>query len=463
MVVIPDDVVSFFMFMVGKYRRNLLSWLTVMVWLIIVRDRPIGIFILHTAGITKNNILLVASIFMAIAYGWFFPGPNDFIRFGVDFIILIHQIPVIPYVFISILVGIGSLNVQSAGRVIKRLMTILSIIWLFSIVFLFFLAYVFSQAAGSGAHDALNSLMYPVGIDMPEIAVSSSFIPAVIFLIATAGFGLMQLPDKDQLLKPLRVISEVIEYIFDCLLVMLPFSLFFLLAHAVSVMTLQTFQQTSVYLMASSIFCLFFIFWLYPWGLKVFANMPFQRIQHEIFPCLWLSFLAGDCAVALPLMLTALRHLLKDIIREEHSMLIGVLIPIAFAVPMAGSIGNLIFLFFTSLMYNIPMQWSHYFLIAFMGPVTMFSEPIISIPSMLTLLSLPKESLPLYMLAGVITDPIFDAAEAFSILFICYMVVYSMEYKICISWHKISVFLIPTTAIASLLLLLMYIITILMQ
>jgi len=412
---------------------------------------------LHKAELINSNVPLVISVLLAVAYSVYYPGHSVFIDSGVDFTILIHQLPIIPYVFISIFLGIGSLHVTTAGRVMRRVVIILAVIWLCSLCILFLLAYIFSVFHSLQQGAPMVSLpAVSVSKNLQDVVVSPTYIVAIIFLISAASFGLMHIEHKEVLLKPLRVISQMIEFIFDILLTILPISLFFLLTHALGNMTYKTFQQTSVYIVTSGMFCLFFVVWVYPWALRVFAHMPIRRIQHEVFPCLWLSFLAGDCAVALPLILTALRHLISDFTRDDAQSLVSILIPIAFAVPMAGSIGNLIFLFFTSLIYQMPLDWSHYGLISLMGPLTMFSEPIISIPTMLSLLSLPQESMALYMLTGVMTDPIFDAAEAFSIIFMCYMVLYSMENKIHITLRKLVYFIVPTCAMALLMTLCTY-------
>jgi hypothetical protein len=97
----------------------------------------------------------------------------------------------------------------------------------------------------------------------------------------------------------------------------------------------------------------------------------------------------------------------------------------------------------------MPMDFTHYLLIALMGPLTMFSEPIISIPHMLSLLASPEDGRRLFMLASVVTDHIFDAVEAFSIMFICYMVVYSAEHKRTFNTRNTLIFTLSTVAVAS--------------
>lgn len=379
------------------------------------------------------NLQIFLSICFAIFCGFYKILPAAFIKFGVDFTILIHQMPVVPYVFISMFLGIGSLSSARASRVVYKLLLTLVFIWLVAVFALFVLARSFSPVI-------IDSSLLPV-VDVGA-GYSHAFVPSLIFLVIVASFGLLGMPNKQDLLKPLRVISEMIEYIFEWLLKILPLSLFFLLSHAASVLSFENLHQTSLYVIASLLFCSFFVLWVFPWALYVFANLSVRKTLKEIMPCLWLSFLAGDCAVALPLILQVLKDLLKDIDDE----IVGVLIPIAFAVPMAGSIGNLLFIFFSGV-NQASFSFLQYALIASMGPLTMFSEPIISIPIMLSLLSLPNDLTPLYMLVSVMTDPIFDAAEAFSIIFICYIVTYSMYKKINLSVRNCLLFVLPSFAI----------------
>lgn len=404
--------------------------------------------ILYKESLKNRQFQLLIAVVCAVGYNWLFPGGSSFITYGVECIILIHQLPIIPYVFVSIFLGLGSLESKQALRIIQRLAVIMLIIWLSALALVFVLAYgmfILSPIQTEGFVYAQTPL-----VPLAHGAMSPAYIVAVIYVVLVASFGLMHHKDREVILRPLHVISAMIEVVFESLLTILPITIFFFLVHVMSSLTFEIFQKAGLYVFLSSVFSLFFIAWIFPWALKVFADMPLWRIRDEILPCLWLSFLAGDCAVALPLMLTALRHLLHDCIDDRSKPLLGVLLPIAFAVPMAGSIGNLLFIFFASLLYQTPLTWSHYSLIGFMGPLTMFSEPIVSIPALLQLLSFPCHSISLYMLTGVMTDAIFDATEAFSIIFVCYMVVYSMERRVQVTVRKLMIFLLPTGLIVGL-------------
>lgn len=366
--------------------------------------------------------------------------PASWIHFSVECTILAHQLPIVPYVVISLLIGIGSLKPKRAVVLLKKMTWVLLFIWVFSLGMLFSMAYIFSLIPAKPL----------IWMPMPESAHAMQTSPAwmisMLFLLISSSIGLMHLPDKHLLLQPLGIIKKVIEAIFDMLLTLLPLSLFFLLTHALMGLSWAHVSHASVYLMACLIFCGFFVLWFYPWALYVFTRMSYQRIWKDIFPCLWLSFLAGDCAIALPLMLNMLRRLLHEI-EDPDEELGQVLIPIAFAVPMAGSVGNLLFLFFASLMYGIPFAWLEYGMIGLLGPVTMFSEPVISVPTLLTWLNFSKDSVPVYMLLAVLTDPIFDAAEAFSIIFVCYMVLYALTHPQCFSSKNLLRFAIPTSMV----------------
>lgn len=406
----------------------------------------------------RSDVQLLLSAVAAVTLGL-----NGFtaipaVEFAVEYTVLIHQIPVIPYVFISMFLGIGSLDVRYASRVVRKVITTLLLVWFVALLVLFLLAYGFASARflaivplapATGA--AVADMVLPVTQAAPAGLGGSAFIPAVVFLVTTASFGLLRLPEKELLLRPLRIISQMIEYVFEWLLKLLPVSLFFLLTNAVSVMSVDKLHQASLYIAASLLFCSFFVFWVFPWALQVFVKLPMRRSMLEIMPCLWLSFLAGDCAVALPLILRVLRQLMDPLEDEDSSSLISVLIPIAFAVPMAGSIGNLLFIFFSSMLNNISFSWVHYAVIGTMGPLTMFSEPIISIPAMLSLLAMPSDLVPTYMLVAIMTDPIFDAAEAFSIIFICYVVSYSMYRRLDMSVQTWVRFAVPTLLILAML------------
>ncbi len=377
----------------------------------------------------KFSVQMLLSILCALIIDFINPLPQVILEPMVELVIRIHQLPIIPYIIISILIGVGSLDRDQAFQYAKRILVYTGVIWLISLSVLFLTGLVHTSIDHSKALRMIYQnidIAHLVGMNYVS-NISSLFggmtIPAIIVVIILFSVALFYCEDRKKIIRPLAVFSQVFERIFAWFLQILPLSVFFLLSHALSVFNMDFIAQTVMHLLAVLSFFCFITFLIFPSILKIMRGVAYPCLIKNILPCLWLTFLAGDCVVALPLMILSLKKLLRDQCEIFDTRMVGVVVPICFALPLAGSIGNLMFLYFAASIYGVDLGLLEHLKIVILGAITMFAEPLISVPLMLESLKMPHDSVPLFMLLSSITDLFFDACETFSIILLSYMVV----------------------------------------
>lgn len=355
--------------------------------------------------------------------------PRALVSVAVDFVIKVHQIPIIPYIIVSLIVGVGSIDKADLVRYIKRFIGFTLMLWFISVIVVLFMSWSYRPIDHNlNIRDVIDHLKLSDIVGMNYVSdlsryFSSMLIPALCIVILFFAVSLTYMENRSRLIDPLNIIREIFESLFDWFLTLLPLSIFILLVHALSVFNIEQFSQLTHHLLTVASFSLVFVFVVFPMILYYLCHVPYRQTLKTAMPCLWLTLLAGDCVLALPIIVRSLKSLFRKQGIKFHDSLVGFLVPIAFSIPLVGSIGNLLFVYFASVFYGISLNMMMYFKLAFIGTFTMFAEPLISVPLMIEILHIPHDAVPLFMLVSTFTDILFDTCETFSMIVLVCLVI----------------------------------------
>lgn len=373
-----------------------------------------------------NIQVLLACLCAVLLYDFL---PRQMVSVAVDFVIRIHQVPIIPYIVVSLIVGIGSIDQSDLMTYVKRLLGFTLVLWLMGIVILMFMSLAYQPVDHHvNMRVLIEHLQLTNSIGMNYVSELGRYfggmlIPALCVVILFFAVTLTFMPDKEKIIAPLNVVRLIFESLFDWFLTLLPLSIFILLVHALSVINYNQLTHLSHHIFSVSGFCLVFLIIIFPLMLCFLRGVPYRETIKAALPCLWLTVLAGDCVLALPVIIRSIKKMLRKQNVDFHDSVVGFLVPIVFSIPLVGSIGNLLFIYFASVMYGITFNLLMYAKLAFIGTLSMFAEPLISVPLMIELLNIPHDAVPLFMLVSTFTDILFDTCESFSMIVITYLVI----------------------------------------
>ena len=376
----------------------------------------------------RFNVQIVLASIAAVICSYLTFIPTSVVDLAVEFVIRIHQIPIIPYIVLSLIVGIGSLDKDKFLEYAYKLLIYTLLMWLVSTILLFSIGMMHVPLAHQvDVRHVISHLNLHDIVGMGYVSNLTSifggvFIPVLCVVVLVSSVSLIFIPDRDVIIRPLNVVRQMFEFFFEWLLKLLPLSLFILLLHALGVFDLKQISLLSAHMIATITFSAFVIVIFFPMLLKFLRGVPYRQSLMAALPCIWLTFLAGDCVVALPLIVRTVRKLLHDMHIKYDERVVGVLVPISFSLPLAGSLGNLLFIHLATSLYGIQIDYLMNVQLTFIGILTMFAEPLISIPLLLEYFQVPHDSVPLFMLVTTVTDLFFDACETFSMISLVFLV-----------------------------------------
>jgi len=376
----------------------------------------------------KNNNLLLVLILLAVVLGIFtgvfFGERCRHLKIIGDAFIAIMQISVLPYILVSLIQSIGSLEPKQARSVAKRGIFMILILWgiVFSLMSLMPLCFPSWKSASffspgildtGGAVDYIQ-LFIPAN---PFNALANNVVPAVTIFSILCGMVLMDVPNKRNILNLLEVMSDVLSKLTLFLVRLSPIGIFALVANAAGTMYPSEIGRMEIYLIAYLVMGGLLFFLILPLVLTSFTRFHYLEILRISRTAMLTALLTGNLFIVLPLLVENIEKLfrLHRLESEKSDNMAKIIVPIMFIVPCAGQLIDLLFILFAGWFQNASFGPGGYLELYGAGLLTMFGSAKVAIPFLLSMFKLPSDLFEIFLVSSVITDNVKNAVEAFAI------------------------------------------------
>lgn len=353
------------------------------------------------------------------------------------------QMTVMPYVILSLILGIGRLNPTSAKLVARRGLSLLLATWGLGALMLLVVPLTFPQAVTSSYYsgptefkqiglDGFIELFIPANIFK---ALSEELIPSIILFCICLGVMLMSVERKESFLKMLETLTEAIERLAGVVSGLMPVGVFAMAAVTAGTMTWGEISRLQVYVLSLVVMAVFATFWLLPAFIRVLLPISYRDLMRYCREPLLIAFSAGSF-VALPLIGEKIKALMREqgapstqgSPGDEKVSHVDVVLPIAFVFPTMAGFFDLLFIRFTSWSYDIPLDGLQLLKLVLIGVPALFSEAN-AIPFLLQQFQLPLDSHNLYIMSGVFGGHFFAMLNGMCLLTIALLSAAAMAGK----------------------------------
>ena len=182
---------------------------------------------------------ILAGVAAGVAVGLFLGDLAGSLKVAADAYLKLLQMTVLPYVVVSIIIGLGSLSLAQAKTLALRGGAVLVLLWALAlaVVFVFPLMLPPQQTASFFS----TTLLAPrepfdfVGLYIPSNpfnALANNVVPAVVLFSAFLGVSLIAVPDKQPLLDVFAVAEKAMARVMKLVARLMPLGLFFITATA---------------------------------------------------------------------------------------------------------------------------------------------------------------------------------------------------------------------------------------
>ena len=374
--------------------------------------------------LSLSSWILIA-LFAGILTGLFFGEMVSWLNVvGMGFIKLL-QMTVLPYIVVSLLVGLGGLTMEKAKRIASRVALLTLLLWATGLLVVFLMpltfpgltsAAFFSDAAlrPRGGPDFL-SMYIPAN---PFESLANAAVPAVVLFSATVGVALIGVKEKKGFLEVMRTFSAALTRVTKFIVKLMPIGIFAITAASAGTIGTQDLSRLWVYVFAHALAALILAFWLMPMFLTTFTPFRYRDVVGISRDALITAFATGNLFIVLPVITESAKELFRkyEASPEEAEGYADVIVPVTFTFPNVGKLLAILFVLFAGWFSDKALGVTEYPGLAIGGVLSLFGGSSLSVPFLLDVAQLPSDLFRLFLMARVLTVKFMALAAAMHLL-----------------------------------------------
>ena len=356
----------------------------------------------------STQILL--GLLLGILSGLFFGETIAWLDFVGQAFLRLFQMPVIPYIMVSLILSLGRLNYQEAKSIFVKAGLVLLLFWgiMLIVVVLFPLGFPAWKSASFFSTSLVEqvppfnflTLFLPSN---PFNAMANTTIPAVVFFSITIGLAAIPLPNKKGFIDILSNLSDSLMGITKFVAKLTPIGVFAIAANAAGTLSLDAFARLQVYVVLQALFAVLLSFWVLPSLVATLTPLRYQDVVRAYRMPLITAFATANLLIVLPLIIDRSKELLNrlELPPNANSLEIdsplAVIVPVSFTFPSMGKLLSLCFIPFAAWYGGSSLSLEQYpqFLIA--GVASFFGDGVTAMQFLLNLMGIPVDMLKLFV------------------------------------------------------------------
>jgi len=325
--------------------------------------------------------------------------------------IKLMQMMVLPYVVISIVSSLGSLNYAEARKLGLRVGTIIAGLWGVAVGFAFLVPLTFPTVdTGAFFSTSLVEQRPPFNfVDLyipsnPFHSMANNVVPATVLFAVALGIALIGVPEKQRLLEVLRVAMETVSRATRLVTRLTPYGVFAIAAQAAGTLSFEQMGRLEIFLISYVAIALLLALWVLPGLVGALTPVPVRDLIAFNRSSLITAFVAGDLFIVLPTLMEACEQILlrHQVGAHDEHKLPEVIVPASFNFPHAGKLLSLSFILFAGWFSDSALPLRDYPQLAGAGVLTIFGSLNAAIPFLLDLFRIPADTFQLYIATGVL-------------------------------------------------------------
>jgi Na+/H+-dicarboxylate symporter/ABC-type amino acid transport substrate-binding protein len=355
------------------------------------------------------------------------------------------QMTVLPYIVVSLITNIARMSFVEARILAGKGLTVILFLWGIGLSMVFILAMAFpTYSTGSFYSSSLAEPQKDIdfmGLFIPSNPFHSltfNSVPAVVLFCILFGVAAIGVSNKQSLLKPFDLISQILRRMNGLIIRLTPLGLFAIAASAAGTLTLQEFGRLQGYLLVYTLGVLLLVGWVLPMTIAACTRFTYLDALSASKNALVAAFVLNSTFVVIPMLIESVNQLFnkypeKEVSSESRPEFI---IPLGYPIPDIGKILCLIFIPFAVWFYSGTVSMASYAAMLPVGLVMSFGHIVKTIPFLLDAAKLPSDIFQLFLMSGVWASRMGDLMGAMHLFTFTLLTTASIRGWIRIRWSK---------------------------
>jgi len=256
------------------------------------------------------STLILLSMVAGILTGLFFGELVGFMDVIGDIWIKLLQMTVLPYVMLSLILGLGRLNYRDALLLAGKGGSMLLLLWLVTLAVVFLFPQVFPDWDASSVFSALDEPdTQPVdflGLYIPSnpfFVLANNLVPAVVLFSIALGVALIGVPNKEKVLDGMGLLIDTLIRIANFVVKLTPLGVFAIMASSAGTMSFAEFQRLEVYIYSYVAISLVMSLWVLPALVTALTPLTYREVVGSTKDALITAFATTSLFVVLPILM----------------------------------------------------------------------------------------------------------------------------------------------------------------
>ncbi|MGH6622611.1 MAG: cation:dicarboxylate symporter family transporter, partial [Burkholderiaceae bacterium] len=367
---------------------------------------------------------ILIGLALGVFAGVFFGEPIAVLQPLADVYIRLMQMTVLPYLVLTLIVGLGQLDGAEARRLAMRggLLFLLFVMLAIVVIGVMPLAFPHVENASFFSHAlveprqplALTEIYVPAN---PFNALANSIVPGVVLFSAALGIALIGVDGKLTLLANLRILERAVVRVTHFVISLTPLGVFAIAAVAAGTMEPATFVRLEVYLLTLGVAAMLLSFVVFPLLVTAVTPFRYREVLAAAGEAMLTAFIANSVFIVLPMLVERANALMNKhglgSARADSS--VNVIIPLAFTFPNAGRLLTLLFVPYVAWLAGDPLGEGSYGTLFGAGVLAYFAKAQVALPFLMDLLGVPHDYFQLYIPASIVTGKFDSMTSAMSL------------------------------------------------
>jgi Na+/H+-dicarboxylate symporter len=368
---------------------------------------------------------IVVGLALGILVGLFFGEPAAALQPVADIYIRLMQMTVLPYLVLTLIIGLGRMEAAQAKRLAVRGTLLLVVFWALTLALIGTMPLAFPDMKSASffssslveAHQplALHELYVPSN---PFNALANAIVPGVVLFSSAVGVALIGIDNKATLLANLQILEQAVVRVTRFVISLTPIGVFAIASVAAGTMALETLARLGVYFVSFGVAALLLTFAVLPLAVAATTSFSYREVVAASKDALLTAFVANSVFIVLPILVERANALMERhrVHIADATSTVEVLVPMAFTFPNAGKLLTLLFVPYAAWLTGSPLEPESYGTLFGAGLFAYFAKAQVALPFLLDLVGVPQDHFQLYIPTTILTGKFDSMVSAMALL-----------------------------------------------
>ncbi len=392
------------------------------------------------------------------------------VYFGVNEVanafIMLLQMTALPYIALSLIVGIGSLSPTKVTSTLKISLVILMALLTLVLAFILLAPIAFPDWKSADFY-SLNTISTTPEFDIislfiptnPFYALANGLIPSVVLFSIFIGIGLMQVKVKKHTLSVLSGLNKAVVNVSNMVMRFAPVGIFCIAQRAAATINSEQLDGLQVYIVTAAVLVLLLTFIILPAIVATITPFSYRQILASSRQAMITAFATGSFFIVIPIIVEKTKQLIGELSTAENSNKVlkadvsnmpSIIVPISFSLPVGGKLLALLFTLFAAWFSGSQVNSSDYLQLLGAGIPQLFGTTTLAIPNLLDIFNVPSSLFDLFLVAeNVIVGRLSALLSVIFSVSLVLLIATNMLRNFTFKWRSFSfyLFLLPIISV----------------